>query len=820
MSKLPEARQQAINSFDWLNKCQEIGEKHKLLEEEIAGLKTEVALVLIGLSDLDTLHKHIDLEIGGTGWEEIEKEVTENILSPIHQLWMKSWELFLTRDAKDQQLIELCKAILDEWSDRIPFSPIKKLGSKTEFVSAVEHATYKTEVGTQIEKRWLEEHEVPYYDEELPPSPLPKSSIDPWKISFNPFADFKKHHRTQEMLETRRAYDCSTCKATGEVTCGDCSGSGQVNCRECDGYGYNKCSSCRGRGQIQETRRNSKQVNCFSCGGKGTDFFSKTCTSCNGRGTKIEEYAEEYFVPCGNCASSGKITCSNCRGNGKVTCGRCGGGGKVTCDRCEGQRRLLSYTTVEVEEDVSVNENQYISASLPKFKKKDNPLSKLDGPTVFTQDETKRIDQFEFQRQPAAAVLSNEVELCRASHTGHILRQHIEIETCVLVEYRYRHSTKEYSIYINPQHNLVEDLEGPVQSFIQNTDALAEKAFKEKRSEDAYRLITRGLCMDETTEAEKKLRDQILRALLVSYHKIGLVSWFGAAIIWCLVGGLSSNFHISWWFVLGLIPLLLGIQMFAEDFGVRFSGPKDRMIPAVSIGIAAFFSGVVIGSGTSWTDWIGLASLTAGAGAFGLFRSKARAKLKKLEAFFPTFPNPQALEAYVLTLDPKHELSSRIKLVLVALVALLAVQPTVKLASGINQWALDRTKIQFNVQIDGKTTEAIPEIQFNGKPIHSGDKVQPGKGVIEVTDIQFMPFRREMQVSYGRAAKYGTIPLEPSKGSVVVNVNPSPAKVILNRNGEKIREGNAPLSLDKLLVGNYELLVQRGEYEERHSMNL
>jgi len=83
LSKLPEDNQQAINSIDWLKECQEIGKKYNLIESEIAGLEAEVALFLVGLSDLKTLHKYIDNEIGGTGWQEIEKEVHENILLPI-----------------------------------------------------------------------------------------------------------------------------------------------------------------------------------------------------------------------------------------------------------------------------------------------------------------------------------------------------------------------------------------------------------------------------------------------------------------------------------------------------------------------------------------------------------------------------------------------------------------------------------------------------------------------------------------------------------------------------------------------------------------
>ena len=86
MSKLPKANQQAINSFDWERKCGEIGNKHNLVDTEITGLQAEVALVLMGLSDLQSLHRYIDDEIGGTGWQEIEASVVGDVISPIAEI--------------------------------------------------------------------------------------------------------------------------------------------------------------------------------------------------------------------------------------------------------------------------------------------------------------------------------------------------------------------------------------------------------------------------------------------------------------------------------------------------------------------------------------------------------------------------------------------------------------------------------------------------------------------------------------------------------------------------------------------------------------
>ncbi len=593
-------------------------------------------------------------------------------------------------------------------------------------------------------------------------------------------------------------------------------------------YGHNKCSSCSGKGHVRETRSIQREVRCSNCNGRGKSYAPGVdeCPWCNGKGSVFKDFEEEYYVPCGDCASSGKITCDACCGQGKVTCNKCTGSGKVECGRCCGLRRVLSYTTVEVTEEPSSAASQYVCPSLPKFTKGDNPLSNLKGKTVFTQDETARIDHLGFRSQPAAAVLSSEVDLCRASHTGYTLRQRIEIEACSLVEYHYRHEGKEYSIWINPEHGLVEDLDGPIQSYIANVDALAEKAFKEKRYEDAYRFISRGLCMDETTDAEKKLRDQTLQGLVASYRTIALVSWIGAAIVWWLVGRLLPNLQNSLLFVLGLIPLFVGVQLFAPDCGVRFSGPKDRVLPASLLGVVAFLAGAGIGEGTSWTDWIGLALLIIATVAFGLIRSNTRALHAKLEAHRASFPSPQILETYILKFDPKPELLSRTVRALALVVALLAIQPILLVASGVNKWALDRTGIHFDLRVDGMPPGAVgvtwtpPEAQFNGKAIHSGDKLPPGKGVLEVTDIHWMPFRREIAVAYGRITNVGTIELESSKGSLSVAVNPSPATVIVKRDGEVVSQGNAPLKLDNLPVGKYLLAIRRGEYEESHEVKI
>ena len=89
ISKLSKDRQQAINSFDWLKKCKEIGEKYELQDDELLPdvdtLRTEVALALAGKHNLTTLHRAIDDKLALNA-REITNDVLENIINPISEI--------------------------------------------------------------------------------------------------------------------------------------------------------------------------------------------------------------------------------------------------------------------------------------------------------------------------------------------------------------------------------------------------------------------------------------------------------------------------------------------------------------------------------------------------------------------------------------------------------------------------------------------------------------------------------------------------------------------------------------------------------------
>ncbi len=373
--------------------------------------------------------------------------------------------LFLKREVQDDALIAQCKNILDNWSNRIPFSPLKKIGSKTVFLSATEFAAYKTVVTTQIEERWLEDHDVPYRGLPLPRNFRSKAGIDPWAIPFERFADFAEHKQSIDLPETRQVYDCPRCNANGLITCPRCCGLTKIDCGSCSGHGFKPCGSCSGKGNIRKTKTIPRQVNCNSCSGRGYSGSSEQrCSSCGGKGTTIKEFQEEYYVPCDRCAAKGEVRCSTCNSSGQVMCPTCSGSGKVTCPNCQGAKQMMKYVTAEQSETPATTEHQYISPELPLFKKKESPTSNLSGEIVFLQDQSSRIEAPSFGDQEGSSVLNLEFETCRQTHVGHVLRQQIKVECCPLLEYRYQFEHKEYAIFINPHQALVEDISGPIQT--------------------------------------------------------------------------------------------------------------------------------------------------------------------------------------------------------------------------------------------------------------------------------------------------------------------------------------------------------------------
>lgn len=83
--KLPKEKQDAVNSFDWITKTQEIGQIFKLTEDEIFDLQIETGLVLVSIIDLNLFKAHLEQNIllSEEITEKISNEIIEKIFFPI-----------------------------------------------------------------------------------------------------------------------------------------------------------------------------------------------------------------------------------------------------------------------------------------------------------------------------------------------------------------------------------------------------------------------------------------------------------------------------------------------------------------------------------------------------------------------------------------------------------------------------------------------------------------------------------------------------------------------------------------------------------------
>ena len=139
----------------------------------------------------------------------------------------------------------------------------------------------------------------------------------------------------------------------------------------------------------------------------------------------------------------------------------------------------------------------------------------------------------------------------------------------------------------------------------------------------------------------------------------------------------------------------------------------------------------------------------------------------------------------------------------------------------LHLWLLSRTSLSFELSLDGKVFPSNRglNVMVDGKPFSAGDKIGLGHHLVEASFSGGEPFSKMVWTFYGKN-NLGLLPLETSKGSLSVAVKPSPAKIILQQENRIIQQGDDPLKMDKLPVGDYTLLIRRGEYEESYPIKI
>jgi hypothetical protein len=133
----------------------------------------------------------------------------------------------------------------------------------------------------------------------------------------------------------------------------------------------------------------------------------------------------------------------------------------------------------------------------------------------------------------------------------------------------------------------------------------------------------------------------------------------------------------------------------------------------------------------------------------------------------------------------------------------------------------ENATLSFNLLLDGKPLLLGTDIAVlvDGKPFTSGCTITPGLHHLKV-DLQVAElFERRVWTVFG-SKDLGALPLETCKGSLRVEVNPTPAKLVLRQGGRIIKEGSSPVTFEKIPLGEYKIEAQRGEYRETHPITI
>ena len=140
---------------------------------------------------------------------------------------------------------------------------------------------------------------------------------------------------------------------------------------------------------------------------------------------------------------------------------------------------------------------------------------------------------------------------------------------------------------------------------------------------------------------------------------------------------------------------------------------------------------------------------------------------------------------------------------------------------GLHIWLLGKTSLSFVFSLDGKDLppNKTLHVTVDGKPFAAGDKITLGNHQLAVSFPGGESFARTVRTFYGKS-DLGVLPLESSKGSLSILVKPSPATVIVQKDGKVFQQGDAPLKIAQLPVGDYSLLIRRGKYEESSSLKI
>lgn len=528
----------------------------------------------------------------------------------------------LQTDTISDPEINDAKQQLDKWCEKIPFSPIRKFSSETQFVGVTKHACFTASVCSHLVQRKAKTIEVPDDEGDCPsPVTIDESKVELWKLDIPVKADFEESIESTVLSETRSRIKCSNCKGSGATRCKNCKGSGSVTCAS----GLFK-SGCGGSGQVEITRERKVL----------RDLDSQGRPMVGIDGSKYRTVKEVI----------GMKNCSVCHGRGIVSCPDCDDG-LVQCVKCSGKCNLVKYIAIDQKEFPVKTSSQYFSKKLPDFQTSSNPTSNIDGEVILAKDKNDILDINE--------IVSNDPELteiwkslanrCIYSEgssirdeisSGKIFRQYLTITICYVLEYKYKYQDKDYSIYLNPSHKLIEDVDGPISAARKDLLSEAQKAFDSKQDQQAFYLVQKCISMKTEDAGVAILRNKILSKVLKTNLLFTII---GSA---CLAplsffGGPEAT---GIWFFCVLFGLFI-TYLYSNDKAITKSNRTNK--------ITCFFIGAYSGAAV-----VLLSSPLLF--VWALMRRKNRKLTTKLENNLSSFPDLPQLESYIESLkEPTKE---------------------------------------------------------------------------------------------------------------------------------------------------------------------
>jgi TPR repeat protein len=503
---------------------------------------------------------------------------------------------------------------LNEWCEKIPFSPIRKFTLETQFVGVTKHACFTASVCSHLVQRKAKTIEVPDDEGDCPASvTIDESLVNVWSVDVPVNLAFEESETSISLHESRTRVRCTDCKGAGSTKCKKCKGSGSITCAS----GLFK-SGCGGSGQVNLTKDVREWIT--------HDRFDQRIDGGGEWRTRKEVI--------------GTKNCSECHGRGIVTCPDCDGG-LVQCVKCSGKCNLVKYIAIDQKEFPVNTLSKYFSKNLPDFQTSSNPTLNIDGEVILAKDENDILDINEissnnpeltkiWQSLANKCIYSEGSSIRDEISIGKIFRQYLSITLCYVLEYKYKYQDKEYSIYLNPSHRLIEDVDGPISAARRDLLSDAQKAFESKQDQQAFYLVQKCISMKTEVAGVAILRKKILFKVLKTNLLFTII---GSACLAPLSFYLGSPAPGMW-----LISVLAGLfitYLYSRDRSITKSG-RDNKITCFFIGA---FSGVAVSLVSSPVMFV-----------WAILRRKNRKLTTKLENNLSSFPDLSQLESYIESL--------------------------------------------------------------------------------------------------------------------------------------------------------------------------